>query len=115
MKNIVLFLTMLTASALLIALPAFSSSGPYGTSGPLDYTVYEQGVKSDHTATVSSSGPYGASVVFGVVRGEVSKRAATPGGSGPFGAIASNGMIPDSEAVTDERCILVAANCASDR
>jgi hypothetical protein len=118
MKKISTFLTMLAVSVLVSALPAFSSSGPFGTSGPSDYTDTEKGVETYHSATVGGTGPYGTVGYFGTEPGEVSKHLATPGGSGPYGAFASYGMIPGSGSMsvnTKDGCILVASNCLPER
>ncbi|MDO9307768.1 MAG: hypothetical protein Q7V04_01745 [Deltaproteobacteria bacterium] len=113
MKNIALFLSLLALSAVVSALPAFSSSGPYGTYGPADYTDKAHEGKAYNTALRNGTGPYGAFAIIEAVPGEVSKHAATPGGSGPFGAIASYGMIPDSGSATvgKKDCIMFAKNC----
>jgi hypothetical protein len=118
MKNRVKFIIMLAAAAVLSAVPAFSSSGPFGAFGPADNTDKTEGIKTNHTTTVSGTGPYGALAVIEAVPGELSKHAATPGGSGPYGAFASFGMIPGSGSATVDKmddCILVAKNCIPER
>jgi len=118
MKKISTFLTMLAASVFLSALPASSSSGPFGTSGPPDYTDNGNGVETHRIATAGGTGPYGAIGIFGTEPGVVSKHLATPGGSGPYGAFASYGMIPDSGSTPVDNkagCILVAKNCLPER
>lgn len=117
MKNIALFLSLLVASVVVSAVPAFSSSGPYGTFGPADYTDKADEGKAIHTASRNGTGPYGAFAIIEAVPAEVSKLAATPGGSGPFGAIASYGMIPGSGSATVDKkdCIMFAKNCIPDR
>ena len=118
MKKLSSFLAMLAASVLLNALPTFSSSGPFGTSGPSDYTDSGKEVETHSIANVGGTGPYGAVGYFGAESGEVSKHLATPGGSGPYGAFASYGMIPGSGSVSVDNkdgCILVAKNCLPER
>ena len=117
MKNIAMFLSLLVASAVVSAVPAFSSSGPYGTFGPAEYTDKTHEGKSYHAASRNGTGPYGAFAVIEAVPGEVSKYSATPGGSGPFGAIASYGLIPGSGPATVDKkdCIMFAMNCIPDR
>lgn len=117
MKNIALFLSLLVASVVVSAVPAFSSSGPYGTFGPADYTDKADEGKAIHTASRNGTGPYGVFAIIEAVPAEVSKHAATPGGSGPFGAIASYGMIPGSGSATVDKkdCIMFAKNCIPDR
>jgi hypothetical protein len=118
MKKISTFLTMLAASVLLSALPTFSSSGPFGISGPADYTDSGKEVETHSMANVGGTGPYGAVGFFGAEPGVVSKHLATPGGSGPYGAFASYGMIPGSGSMSVDNkngCILVAKNCLPER
>lgn len=117
MKNIALILSWVVAVAVLSAVPAFSSSGPYGTFGPADYTAKTHDV-TYHATRDGGTGPYGAFAVIERGPGEVSKVAATPGGSGPFGAIASYGMIPGNGSATAgarNDCILFAKNCTPDK
>jgi hypothetical protein len=119
MRKIYMFLTLLVASVFLGALPTFSSSGPFGTSGPPDYADIGKGVDSHCIVTaVGGTGPYGAFGFLSTERGVVSKRDVTPGGSGPYGAFASYGMIPSIGAKSGEYkdgCVLVAKNCLPNR
>ena len=114
MKKLTMFLTMLVVPVLLSALPAFSSSGPFGIIGPSDYTDSGNKIELSHNTTVSGTGPYGAFGFFNTEQGKVSKHTATSGGSGPYGTFTSNGMLMDNWSKTVENkdgCILVANNC----
>jgi hypothetical protein len=118
MKNIYLFFTILLAAVLLNALTAFSSSGPFGTFGPNDYTDVGKGVDTYSSSAASGTGPYGAFGYMVTEPGAVSKLPATPGGSGPYGAFDIYGMIPAnwSPSVGNRaECIMIAKNCLPDR
>jgi len=118
MKNIYLFLTMLLTTVLLNALTAYSSSGPFGTIGPNDYTDLGKGVETYRHSAASGTGPYGSFGFMGTEPGVVSKLPATPGGSGPYGAFDIYGMIPSNWSTSTgnrAECIMIAKNCLPDR
>jgi hypothetical protein len=118
MKNISVIFTLLVVTVLLSAVTAFSSSGPFGTFGPNDYTDMGKGVDTYRNLTVGGSGPYAAFGYMGTEPGVVSKLSATPGGSGPYGAFDIYGMISGSESMSGgnrAECIMVAKNCLPDR
>ena len=118
MKKIVMSFTMLAASLLLSALPAFSSSGPFGSFGPSDYAVMGQGVETQHNVVAGGTGPYGAFGFFGTEPGVVeSHHTAIAGGTGPYGAFGTYGMYRGSESsqfANKDECLLVAKNCPPD-
>jgi hypothetical protein len=114
MKKLAMFLHVLVVSVLLSALPAISSSGPFGVFGPADNTDTGKRVEISQNAIVSGTGPYGAVGFFSKESGVVSMHVATSNGSGPYGAFASNGLITDNwtkSMENKEGCILVASNC----
>ena len=118
MKNIALVFTWVVASAAVFATTAFSSSGPFGTSGPADYKVMTKENGTVHADKGRGTGPYGALAVRKLEPGEISLVAATPGGSGPFGLIAGYGMIQGGGSATVgavNDCIVLAKNCIPDR
>jgi hypothetical protein len=92
MKKIAMFFSMLAASLLISASPAFSSgTGPYGSFGPdISYAI-NPGVDSQHVAF--------------------------SGGTGPYGSYGSSGMTQDVEShpfANKDECLLVAKNCPPD-
>ena len=118
MKKLAMFFAMLAVSVLLSALPAFSSSGPFGIFGPSGNTDTGKRVEISHNTIVSGTGPYGALGIFSKDSGVATTHTATLGGSGPYGAFASNGMITGSRSTSVENqngCIMVANNCPTDR
>ncbi|NVN92488.1 MAG: hypothetical protein HXX11_18080 [Desulfuromonadales bacterium] len=118
MKNISVVFTLLVVTVLLSAITVFSSSGPFGTFGPNDYTDAGKGVDISRNLTVGGSGPYAAFGYMGTEPGVVSKLSATPGGSGPYGAFDIYGMLPSSGSMSvgnRAECFMVAKNCLPDR
>ena len=88
-----MFFSMLAASLLISASPAFSGgTGPYGGFGPTFSSGMDQGVVESH-------------------------RFAFSGGTGPYGAYGSYGMTQDVEShqfANKDECLLVAKNCPPD-
>jgi hypothetical protein len=118
MKKLAILFSMLAATLLMSALPAFSGSGPFGSFGPSDYSVMGQGVETQYNVVAVGTGPYGA---FGFVwtdSGVVeSHHTAIAGGTGPYGSFSSFGMEPSSESrqiANKDECLLVARNCPPD-
>lgn len=115
MKKLATFLTMMSVAVLFSAIPAISSSGPFGTFGPHDGTIKGKVNESHRISNVGGTGPYGAFVNLGTERGELSKRPATPGGTGPYGAFDTSGMLPGIGSTYKNECIVTAKNCPTDR
>lgn len=110
MKKLAILFSMLTATLLMSALPAFSGSGPYGTFGPSFKSA-----DTHLTAVAGGSGPYGA---YGpTFKGVDMPRTAVAGGTGPYGVFGSSGMEKWGEShqiANKDECLLVARNCPPD-
>jgi hypothetical protein len=92
MKKISIFFSMLAASLLMSALPAFSSgTGPFGGYGPDISHGMNPGVESQHIVFSSGTGPYG--------------------GYGPYGMEQSG---ESYQIANKDECLLVAKNCPPD-
>ena len=115
MKKLTMFFSVLAASLLMSALPAFSGgTGPYGAFGPSDIA----GVETQHVAFAGGSGPYGLfgpSADYNIVPGSESQHVAGYVGSGPYGLYGPSGMVSGTESQTQfankDECLLVAMNC----
>ena len=120
MKKITMCFSMLAATLLMSALPAFSGSGPFGSFGPTDYSVMGQVDETHNSVVAGGSGPYGAfgpTTLYGMNQGVESHHTAIAGSSGPYGAFGSYGMEPSGESrqiANKGECLLVARNCPPD-
>lgn len=91
MKKLAIFFSMLAASLLMGALPAFSGTGPYGAFGPsISYDTH-QGVESNHVAFFGGTGPYGE-----------------------YGPYAMKKGVESHQIANKDECLLVAKNCPPD-
>jgi hypothetical protein len=120
MKKISIFFSMLVASLLMSALPAFSSgTGPFGSFGPDISYGMNPGIDSQHIAFSSGTGPYGTygPVISNGMNPGVERHIAFSGGTGPYGAFGSYGMVNGVEShqfASKDECLLVAKNCPPD-
>ncbi len=118
MKKIGIFISVLTASLMLSALPAFSAgTGPYGSFGPTFAAM--PGGEVQHVALASGTGPYGSyGPVLASVPGAELQHVAFSSGTGPYGSFGPAGMSKEwgetHQMANKDECLLVAMNCPKD-
>ena len=91
MKKISVFFSMVAASLLMSASPAFSGSGPYGGFGPDTSYGMNPGVESQHIVFSGGTGPYGS-----------------------FGPLGMTQEFDSHQYANKDECMLVARNCPPD-
>ena len=111
MKKLAMFFSMLAASLLLSALPAFSGmTGPYGGFGP---DLSSVGGVAEHIAFSGMTGPYGGYGPDLSSVGGTSQFIASSSATGPYGLYSPEAVGEQFMANKDE-CLLVAMNCPND-
>ncbi len=118
MKRLTMFFSVLAASLLMSALPAYSGgTGPYGAFGP---TTDFGGAEVQQVAFSGGTGPYGffgPSAGYEVIPGAETQHMAVFSGSGPYGVYGPSRMTEwggSSQIANKDECLLVAMNCPKD-
>lgn len=113
MKKLMTLFSFLVAS-LLMSVVAFPGSGPYGAFGSDPGSNMTTATEIKRDVVFRGTGPYGSVGPVIAYEGVVkSQHVAITRGSGPFGAfgpLATSGTVANKE-----ECVIVAANCATER